>query len=346
MKKKIVFNFSASFSGGGFKRLYAYAKWFNQNGGAWFLIHANCCALINEFPNNNFTIANQSRVQRLFNDCGYLDKIQKEIGTPDLYYSYGIPIYYKFGRVNWFHLSNVLPLGVKGVPLSLFDKAKLSYLGKRIRSSYRNVDIISAESNFSLSLIKPNHFINSFLSVNGSDDEILLQDKMLTEGKEPTAVVVGTYRYKAIKDSYFIFNLLRQKDSGLKLIIIGDKKKIPKKIRQDINVIAIGVVSQSEVINYLRRTKYYISTTCIENSYNAASEGIFFAEESFISDIGPHRELMTNMQFDSVFISKIKRHMLHVKKENISSKYLKTWSTVVSEMLEYVGMNPPRPVDR
>ena len=56
---KFLFNFSASYSGGGFKRLQAFAKWFNQNGGAYFIIHPRCNDLKNEFQNNHFIIANQ-----------------------------------------------------------------------------------------------------------------------------------------------------------------------------------------------------------------------------------------------------------------------------------------------
>ncbi len=336
MKNNYLFNFSASFGGGGFKRLYAYAKWFNQNGGAWFLIHANCHALINEFPNNRFTIANQSKFQRLVNDCGYLRAIQKEINKPDLYYSYGIPIYYKLGRVNWFHLSNVLPLvAFKGIPIALFDKIKLSYLGRRIKNNYKNADICSAESDFSLSLINSDQCIKRVVAVNGGDDEILLDQTNKNEKKNPIAIVVGTYRYKSLNDAYAVFEWLREKDHNLKLMIIGNEQHIPSNIKKHNHVILKGILQQNEVINYLQTSKYYISTTYIENSYNAASEGIFFAEESYISDIGPHRELMTDLSFERISVPKMKRPMLHIKKDNLSVLNLKTWDTVIKEMIRH-----------
>ena len=147
IKNKFLFNFAVSYSGGGFKRLYEYAKWFSENGGAWFIIHPRCGSLINEFPNNQFFLAAQPRYERIFNDCGYLDTIWSEIGQPDLYYSYGIPTYVPFGKINWFHLSNVLPLGSQGIPLPLFDRLKLGYLGWRIIHNFQNADVISAESN-------------------------------------------------------------------------------------------------------------------------------------------------------------------------------------------------------
>jgi glycosyltransferase involved in cell wall biosynthesis len=335
--KKFLFNFAASYSGGGFKRLYAYAKWFNENGGATFIIHPHCHYLQTEFPTNRFILANQSRLQRLFNDCGYLETIQKETGTPDVYYSYGIPVYQKFGRVNWFHLSNVLPLDAWHVPLSLFDRAKLDFLGKRIKRNFKNADIISAESNFSFSLIKPEHARKFRLSVNGSDDEIQFQQSGAFEKKENIAVVLGTYRYKALQDSYHVFEMLRANNPQLKLKIIGDETRIPDTLRRNESIIITGSLPRDKVIHELQKSLYYISTTHIENSYNAASEGIFFAEASFISDIGPHQELLAGMPFEKITVPNMKRPVLGVKRENISPAHLKTWNNVITEMIEHVA---------
>ena len=44
-----LFNFAVSHIGGGFKRLHEYAKWFNDHGGAYFIIHPHCENLITEF---------------------------------------------------------------------------------------------------------------------------------------------------------------------------------------------------------------------------------------------------------------------------------------------------------
>ena len=336
---KFLFNFSASYSGGGFKRLYAYAKWFNANGGAWFIIHSCCESLINEFQNNHVFLVRQPRYQRIFNDCGYLNAIGKEIGQPDLYYSYGIPIYARFGRVNWFHLSNVLPLGSQGIPLPLFDRLKLGYLGWRINHNFKNADLISAESNYSLGLIDVKQAEKFFLSVNGSNDELAYLQNEYSQKKDNIATVLGTYSYKALKDSYHVFEMLRNRDSELKFMIIGNERAIPKDLRHNKNIIVTGVLQRGEVIERLRKTKYYISTTRIENSYNAASEGVFFADESYISDIGPHRELLMNMPFDQISVPNMSRPVLHVKKENISGANLKTWEDVINEMIRKVRVN-------
>ena len=337
IKNNFLFNFAASYSGGGFKRLHAYAKWFNQHGGASFIIHPRCGFLQDEFPNNRFIIVSQSRLQRLFNDSAYLDDIRKEMVVPDIYYSFGIPMYSKFGRINWFHLSNVLPLGCWNAPLSLFDKLKLGFLGKRIAHNFKNADIISAESNFSLGLMNPQHAKKLFVSVNGSDDEIHFHQVEAKEKKEKMAVVLGTYRYKALHDSYLVFKMLKEEHPLLKLVIIGDEKRVPGNLREGNDVTLTGSLSRKDVIDYLRKSEYYISTTRLENSYNAASEGIFFAKESYISDIGPHRELMDGMPFETMSVPGMKQPILRVKNEDISPLHLKTWDTVISEMIEHAS---------
>jgi hypothetical protein len=57
----------------------------------------------------------QTKAQRLFKDCDYLSDIKKEVGLPDLFYSYGIPIYYRLGKINWVHISNILPFNSRGM---------------------------------------------------------------------------------------------------------------------------------------------------------------------------------------------------------------------------------------
>lgn len=330
-----LFNFSVSYSGGGYKRLVEYAKWFDVNGGAWFVIHPRCTNLPAQFLHNTFRFAAQSRLQRLHNDCGYLEAIRQEMGQPDLYYAYGIPMYFRFGRINWFHLSNVLPLGAAQVPLSLFDRLKLAFLGRRIRGGLANADVISAESEYSLSLIdRPRQAL--FLSVNGSDDELACMQEGGGTPKESIATVVGTYSYKAIEDSFRVFEMLKREDSRLRLIIVGNPEGIPRQLRGRSDVVVRGLLKRPEVIDCLRRSKFYISTTRIENSYNAASEGIFIATESYISDIGPHRELLKGMPVEEVTVPNVQRPLLRVQRAALSSANLKTWDTVVSEMIARV----------
>jgi hypothetical protein len=335
-KNKYLLNFAVSSAGGGFKRLYEYAKWFNNHGGAWFIIHPRCSSLIVEFPNNVFFVANQFRLTRLFNDCQYLNAILIKTGVPDFYYSYGIPIYRKIGRVNWFHLSNVIPIAPHGVPMTFFDRIRVCFLGRQIKRNYINADIISAESQNSLSLIDPSQKNKLVCSVNGSDDEMAFFNHYVPLTKKEIAVAFGTYPYKCILDSYRIFKILRSANPELKLVIIGSIDVIPDKIKSDPDVHVRGILSRDDVIECLRVARIYISTTYIENSYNAASEGVFFAEESYISDIGPHQELLKNIPVKKISMSSLKRPILHVSRNDLTTENLKSWATVISDMLETV----------
>lgn len=334
---KSLFNFSASYSGGGLKRLEAYSREFDRTGGAFFLIHPKSSYLVDSFKNNTYYIISQSKISRLLKDGKYLSDILKKIGPIDFYYSYGIPIYSKIDAVAWLHISNVLPFAYKGVPMSIIDHIKMRYLGFIFKNNFKNANVISAESNYSLTLICEKDKDKGFKSINGGDDELSLAGEGEGGSYLPIAVVLGTYRYKKIEDSFRVFEELRSKDSpSLKMLIIGVEKFIPKYIIKNKNVIISGLLHRSEVINKLQYAKYYISTTCIENSYNAASEGIFFAKESFISDIGPHRELLSGLNYREVEMAGLTKKLLHIKKNDVFPINIKTWNQVVAEMMAKV----------
>ena len=327
-----LFNFAASFSEGGLKRLRAYADWYNRNGGAWFAIHPRCSGLSTEFPRNQFFIIKRSHLRRLYDDWSYLDSIGDLIGQPDIYYAYGIPLYRRVGRVNWFHLSNILPLGTRGIPLAFRDRLKFAYLGRRIRRGVGLADVISAESNHSLALLDVSTRSKLILSPNGGDEELAYIRGEPVACKDNVATVLGTYRYKALKESLQVFHELKSGNSQLKLIIIGEPNGVPTCLRQRRDVVMRGTLKHCEVIECLRRTKFYISTTYAENASNAVSEGVFFADESYISDIGPHRELLRASPFARVSFAGLRRPLLHIRRSDLSTVGLSTWDSVVTEV--------------
>jgi hypothetical protein len=329
---RFLFNFAASFSEGGLKRLRAYAGWYNRNGGAWFAIHPRCSGLSREFPHNRFFIIKRSHFRRLYDDWSYLDSIGNVIGRPDVYYAYGIPLYRRVGRVNWFHLSNILPLGTHGIPLAFRDRLKFAYLGRRIRRGVAMADVISAESNHSLALLDAPACSNLILSPNGGDDELAYIRGGPAACKDNIATVLGTYRYKALEESLRVFNELKSGNSELKLIVIGEPDGVPTCLLQRCDVVIRGTLEHSEVIECLRRTKFYISTTYAENASNAVSEGVFFADESYISDIGPHRELLRGSAFARVSFTGLRKPLLHVRRSDLSAAGLTTWDSVVMEV--------------
>lgn len=333
----LVFNFSASYIGGGRKRLEAFAKWFDGHGGATFLIHPACEALRDRFPRNRYVTVRLSRFQRLRGDFGYLREAVGDQQGPALYYSYGIPIPRPIGRINWLHVNNVLPLTNERIPLTLLDRLKRIHLGPRLRASARRSEVVSAESENSVRLLGPGLTDRAVVSVNGSDDEIAACNAPPTAGaSERSVVAVGTWRYKALDDALAVFEWLRASDPALRMHVYGPSEFVPDSLRNHDHVSVCGTVDRAEVVNALRAARFYVSTTKLENSYCAASEGMFLAEESIVSDLPPHRELLVGEEFESMAIPGVATPLLRVRRERLKGANLRSWDTVVREMLDVV----------
>ena len=329
----LLFNFSASFSGGGYKRLFHYARWFDAHGGALFVVHPRCSSLCSQFPRNHYFVVETSVWSRLRDDCGYLREILTAIPKPALYYSYGIPVYARYGRVNWFHLSNALPLAHEAVPLRMLERYKFRLLERRIRRCLGNADVVSAESEFSLDLLGRELGDKLFVSGNGRDDALVGERRDTSSGREDVAVVIGTYRYKALDDALRVFDMLRVEHPRLKLRIFGPVELVPSDLRRHYGVELAGTQPSQAVIDALREARYYISTTLIENSSNADFEGCYLAEEAYISDIPSHREMLTDSTVVAISVPGMVRPMLKVRSGDLNSRMIKSWEDVMCEML-------------
>ena len=332
-----LFNFAASYSQGGYKRLHEYARWFDGHGGASFIIHPRCEHLQAAFPSNRFFIVSRSHLRRLVDDWSYLADIGRHIGQPELYYAYGIPLYRRFGVLNWFHLQNVLTVGRHDVPLSLHHRLKFRLLGRRFRNGFALADVVSAESRYSLqqigTAVSP---AQSFLSVNGGDDELARLRSRPRDEWTPIATAVGTISYKALPDTYRVFQRLKVNNPPLRLMIVGDPRLVTPALRRQPDVTCLGTLPQPDVIALLKRSRYYLSTTYAENSYNCAAEGIFHAQESYISDIPPHRELLENEPCEPWQVPGSGRPMLHLHRDRLTGSNLKSWDSVINEMIARV----------
>jgi len=328
----VTFNFSASYIGGGRKRLDAFAQWFDAHGGARFLIHPACEGLRDRFPNNRYWTVRTTRLQRLLSNFKYLREVRRE--TPDLYYSCGIPIPYPIGRVNWLHVNNVLPLTNHHLPITAFDRFKRLVLGPRLRASAKWCEVVSVMSESSVRLIGHSFAQKAVVSVQGSNDELAFLGTSQSKGQtEPTVIVVGTWKYKALNDALTVFNWLRSQDSELRMHIFGPTQFVPTRLRRDKSIHLRGVVEHAQVIQELRGARFYLSTTRLENAYGSAAEGIFLAPEALISDIPPHRELLSGEPFETVHVPGLNRAMLRVRRRLLTGVNLRTWDSVIAEML-------------
>jgi glycosyltransferase involved in cell wall biosynthesis len=329
---RFLLNFSASYYGGGYKRLQEYARWFAARGGAWFVIHPRCSALQEEFPGNRYFVVAHSHWERLLDDWSYLEGICRSIGQPDLYYAYGVPLYRPTGRINWSHVNNILTIGRRACPLPVGTLLKYKLLGRRIRRGFRNAQVISAESQFSLRALKSAGYDRLHLAINGADDELQSLQSRPTKSAE-IATVVGTHEHKGLRDCLPVFRMLQAKHPGLRLMVIGDPRGVPDVVRNHRDTHLLGALPRADVIEYLRRSRYYISTTRVENSCNAASEGIFLAESSLISDIPPHAELLSGERFELASVRGCSRPLLRVERCHLRGFSLRSWDELITEMV-------------
>ena len=332
-----LFNFSASYFGGALKRITAYLDWFNRHGGAHFVLNKRLQGIENKFTHNRYCFIQQNSLTRVLNYSPLFNQFVKKIGPIDFYYSYGVPLPCKLGKVNWLHIANVLPFVNARQYVSLRRSLELQLLGFLIKNSMKHADIISAESEASLRLIKYSKPVQCAVSVNGSDEEIAAHQTKAhlhdASAMKNSAVTVGTCQYKCIDDVYKIYLNLRESNPTLTLVIAGIKEDVPDYIKQDERVVLAGVLPQLEVCALLRQAKYYITATLIENSYNAASEGAYLAKESFVSDIGPHKELFKNIPYRTINNLGTRLPSLHVNRNDMNVVNLKSWDQVIQDML-------------
>ena len=333
--KNYIFNFSASFMGGGLKRILAYLHWFNEHDGSIFILNNLLKGIEKKFPNNHYYFLRQTPVEKIFGSS-QLSSFLNQCENIDFYYSYNIPLPGKIGKVNWIHLANVLPFVDARKYVSFKRSLEMQLLGFLIKRSLNNADIISAESEFSLSLLKKSYNAKRIVSINGNNEEINAFKQLSFSNASQSqniAVAVGTCRYKCIDDVYKIYLYLRKTNPTLGLIIAGIKEDVPNDIKNDPLVILKGTVPQPEVCELLMSAKYYITATLIENSYNSASEGAFLAQESLVSDIGPHRELFKSVKYKTINTLNTRVPVLCVKREDLNPQHLKSWEDVISEMI-------------
>lgn len=333
MINNFLFNFSSSYKDGGLKRIMAYVQWFNRHGGAYFIVNIRMQKLLCGYENNHYYYINPQKIEKALNRQNYLKKILNQLPfQPDLYYSYGIPIHSKIGKINWYHLSNVLPfISHSEYGLSLLRSIELKWLGYLTRKGYKNTEVLSAESNYSLSLLPSSSKFSHVFSPNGSDEEIKLFSQSIEYKVNNIAVIVGTVFYKDLDSSYNIFLRLQTKNSKLRLVVVGNDAMVPDKIKNDQRVDMMGELKHSEVVSLLSSARFYINTSKVENSWNAISEGIFLATESYISNIPPHLELIKIIQADNY---ELNNGLIHIKKSNIVIDNLDLWSDIIKDMIK------------
>jgi hypothetical protein len=344
MNKKIVwlFNFSSSWVGGGLIRTTETVKWFDNNYGAYFIINDRIKNTISKNnKNNKYFFVSDNKAKRLFSDGYYISKIINEIGRPDIYFSYGIPIFKDIGRVNWFHLSNALALKTNRISLPLKTRIQMLILKKRIINSIKYTKIATGESEFSVNLLKEvisrrNSKCHFDVLPNGYDiDHIkkIIDKKRLVLPKY--AITIGTYKYKKIKVALKLFHQIKEVNNLKKFIIVGSINNLPRSVIKDRFVEIKPNISREDLLSLLYNAEYYISTSQIENSSNAVLEALLLSKNIILSNIPSHNEMLENFKTKKIFLdnSKLEFNAL----ENINKKIdAISWVEVFEKLFDII----------
>lgn len=328
-----AFDFSASYSGGGLKRLIAFSKYANDMGGGVFFIHPFAKKHIIRYKNNCYISYPGSAFFRLLPFSLYKSRLLKSLPNLQLYYSYNVPLFQPGNFQRVFHVSNVLPLTWRRFGVPLFRFLQLQYLGLLMRLAMYGSDKICVESNASIEFIPKGFVKKVFVSYNGVDDELAF----LVCNDEPSSsarygVTVGVQPYKNVKRSIQLFHSIKKQFALEKLLVVGGHGLENHDQHKDVEF--LGELDRAQVLETLSKSSVYISSTSIENSYNAAAEGVLLSEVSFVSNLSVHRELC-EMLCVSPGISEFQQNTyLVIQRSEVDSTKIPTWKEIFDATMQ------------
>ena len=326
----ILFDFSSSPTGGGLRRLDAFAEYFSRSPlKTHFFVHADALNRVKIQQLVSTTLVKKTGVQKIMLKNEYL----KRIGVSAKWlFSYGIPTKRGFAEHNWLHISNVLPFTIFHATVGPGLFLKMYLLRQQYKANSRNNDIISAESDFSVkTYIKVADWTGEFQVLRNGIHEV----NSGIEPKQPYAIAVGTLSYKRIDRTYQLFQGLKN-DLGLeKLLIVGDSFRIPEKIRNAIDVETKDFLPENEMQSSLKRASYFISTSEVENSSCAVLEGLQLTRKAVLSRIPSHLEMLTKDMVHPLKYEGI--DYLIVDHADISDDAMASWPDEIRKMLQRMG---------
>lgn len=325
----IIFDFSSSPIGGSFRRIEAYAFFFsNSNIKTLFLLHPQVAERLNNKYQIEIEIIKKNFLGKFFSRNLYLNKYE---GKCRWLFSYGIPITNPVGKYNWFHISNILPFSNSKISLSSFVRLKSLMLYFYILRSKSYLDIVSAESYFSINLAKKifNEKILIHLNNGFSKDSLITNQKV----NKKYAICVGTAKYKRIDISFNLFLTIKEEYNIKELLILGSEKEIPSFIRNSNLVKVINKVEDNEYFSLLSNSSLFISTSEIENSSVAMMEALQFSKRLILSNIPSHSEIYI-AEPDKLKINGKEYLIINNSNNDVLIKYFSDWNDIISKMLK------------
>lgn len=325
----IIFDFSSSPIGGSFRRIEAYAFFFSSSKiKTLFLLHPQVAERLNNKYQIEIEIIKKNFLGKFFSRNLYLNKYE---GKCRWLFSYGIPITNPVGKYNWFHISNILPFSNSKISLSSFVRLKSLMLYFYILRSKSYLDIVSAESYFSLNSAKKIFNEKILIHLNNG----FLKDSLITNQKvnKKYAICVGTAKYKRIDISFNLFLTIKEEYNIKELLILGSEKEIPSFIRNSNLVKVINKVEDNEYFSLLSNSSLFISTSEIENSSVAMMEALQFSKRLILSNIPSHSEIYI-AEPDKLKINGKEYLIINNSNNDVLIKYFSDWNDIISKMLK------------
>ena len=326
----LLFDFSSSPAGGGLRRLEAYAEYFSQSPlKVRFFISAaasNRDRILQLAPT---TLVHKTVTSKVRLNKDYLKKIG--MGAKWLF-SYGIPIKRGYAEKNWLHISNVMPFFFFHATAGPSIYLKMWLLRQQFKANYRNIDIISAESDFSIKM---------YIDVTGWEGGALVLRNGLPkrdirlESKQPYAVAIGTHSYKRIDLTYEVFQKLKDDLDLNTLLIVGDSKRIPLAIRRAADVEVKDFLPEAVLRSSLKSASYFISTSEVENSSSAVLEGLQYTQKAILSNIPSHQEMLRSNS--GKHFQHLGKDYLIVNQNDVSDGAMAEWPNEIEKMLLRMG---------
>ncbi len=342
-----LFNFSVSDKTGSMRRIMPTIRFYDENGGAIFVLNSSLRNDVLQYRHKNrYFFVNQTFLERMLKNEDYIREVVTECGQPDIYFSYGIPIYQKIGKLNWLHISNALSLTVKNIRLPAETRIKMLLLKRRIQATVANIDVVSGESQYTLDLFqrevrtkKPIRYQIVRNGYSSEDISMVDQKRQVCQG-EKYAMTIGIASYKRLDVVYKIFKQLQASNTDIKTlyVVAGPRdilyipRLIPEAIKLDTSVVVDTFERREDLVAMMNSMDYYISASQIENSSNALLEGLMFSKNVIATDIPSHRELLVGKKHGYFKESISGEEFIYYQKSEEDVIDSVSWETAVKEM--------------
>lgn len=332
----IVFDFSSSPVGGSLRRLHAYATFFSKSElKVKFLLHPKAFSVVKNITNLDFEIIYKNTLSKIFLYTKYLKKYEKFCKW---YFSYGMPVAKNIGNKNWLHISNVLPFTNISITISFFHKLKILLQKYYFNKFSINVDIVSAESRFTLEQYQILCGDNIFILMPNGLNPIRKTGKNLINLPSKGvryAIAVGTASYKRIDKTIMLYREIKHRDSLELIILIGQKSAAVKEDKEYSDIKLFSNLSDEEYFFLLKNAAIFISTSEIENSSCAVLEASLLVETCYLSDIPSHRELIE----EGFIIENHSNEILKIKKSASIDALISQhdWDDTIKRMLKIMN---------